>query len=206
MIVSNFVLRFSDRASSLLDIRYSLQITNLEEQAIDFIIECHVSPPEGEPSPVYYVSNFIRASFNSGPTFPISSFRRGNVVLLRYYVGVGARLSSLFELNTEDTFGRLLKGFIVLRVPPIRSDQSRFFPTPQIDHPVRVLLHARREENRWSDLYVRDLEDRFVMRVSTGLHSSSEAMAISTGRAENEITPEGLRMIGLDSIKGFHNP
>lgn len=206
MIVSNFVLRFTDRASSLMDIRYSLQITNLEEQAIDFIIECHVSPPEGEPSPVHYVSNFIRASFNSGLTNPISSFRQGNIVLLRYYVGVGARLSALFDLKTEDTFGRLLKGFIVIRVPPIRSDQGGFFPIPQVYHPVRVLLHARREESRWYDLYARDLEDRLVMRVPTGLHTSSEAMAIATGRAENEITPEGLRMFELDTIKGFRNP
>jgi hypothetical protein len=189
-----------------LHIRYSLQITNLEDQAIDFIIECHVTPPEGEPAPVHYVSNFVRASFNSGPVIPSSSFRQGNVVLLRYYVSVGARLSALFELNTEDSFSRLLKGFIALRVPAIRSDQGRSFPIPQIDHPVRVLLHARREESRWSDLYIRDLDDRYVMRVPTGLHTSSEAVAISTGRAENEITPEGLRMFEVDAVKGFLNP
>ena len=206
MIVSNFVLSLSDRASSLLDVRYSLQISNLEQQAIDFIIESHVSPPEGEPSPVHYVSNSIRARFNSAAAAPISSFRQGNVVLVRHYLGVGARLSALFELRTEDSFGRLLKGFIVLRVPPVRSGQSRSFPLPQIDRPVRVLLHARREEVRWSELYARDLEDRYVVRVPTGLHSSSEAVAISTGRAENEITPEGLRMFELDAIEGFHHP
>ena len=206
MIVSNFILRFSDRAISLLNIRYSLQITNLEDQAIDYFIECHVTPPEGEASPVRYLSNFMRASFNSVPTPPISTFRQGNAVIVRHHVGVAARLSGLFELRTDDTFGRLLKGFIVLRVPSIRSDQGGYLPIPQTDHPVRILLHARREETRWSELYARDLEDRYVMRFPTGLHTSSEAMAISTGRAENEIIPEGLRRFELDAIDGFRNP
>jgi hypothetical protein len=206
MLVSNFVLMFSDRAVSLLDIRYSLQITNLEEQTIDFIVECHVTAPEGEASPVNYLSNFLRASINSAPKAPFSSFRQGNVVVVRHLVGVGARMSALFDLRTVDTFGRLLKGFIALRVPPIRSDERGFYPIPQIGHPVRVLLHARREETRWSELYARDPDDRYVMRFPTGLHTSSEAMAISTGRAENEITPEGLLMFETDVIKFFRNP
>ena len=203
MIVSNFVLSLSDRASSLLDIRYSLQITNLEEQAIDFIIECHVTPPPGQPSPVHYVSNAVRATFNSGAPLPTSSFLGGNVVVLRYFVGVRARMSALFDLQTMDTFSKLLKGFIVLRVPAIRSDQGGFFPIPQIDHPVRVLLHARMEERRWSELYARDLDGNLMMKIPTGLHTSAEAMALATGQAENEIEPEGMRMYELDVISGY---
>jgi hypothetical protein len=113
---------------------------------------------------------------------------------------LGARLSTIFELRVGGTLlpgetqDQALLGHVVLRVPPVRQ-ANHVISTVQGANPVRVLLSASRFDTRdaFNNL-ARNLDGVTQLQLSGNDIFSSQSIPISTGRAENEIEPEGLRV------------
>jgi hypothetical protein len=205
MIVSNFAIASRSERRAVRFTKYALQITNLEDQEIEFAVECHVCSHEGQGLATSYLNDVVRMSIQSEPFK-----RRGNVRAAQGFVRIGAKCSILYELSRE---GRQefrddveIRGFIVLRVPPASTLAERYFRQPQTDHAVKVLLHARREDVR-NDVPRQAINtDGFLSEWFFPLSGvySSEAIAISSGRAENDLKPEGRSVLGVGSIRDLH--
>jgi uncharacterized protein YkwD len=204
MVVSDFEIQRTRDGQAIHDTRYRLQITNLEEQEIEFILESHITPPEGISAPFGYLQAALQDSI-SWASSPHGTLRaEGPVYVLSLPFRIGPQLSATYELNTRTVDDTVLRGFTVLRVPTKRRQGglSRWsLGVAQLDHPVRVLLDASRHEFRDGfSGYVQDLEGRSVYRTTVGDWASARAIAISSGRAENEIPPEEF---SIGSISKF---
>jgi hypothetical protein len=199
MLVSNFSVGYrSTNTSYTEETRYSLQITNLDPAEIRFTLEFHISLPERESHPVAYVSSVLQAD-----GLYLTFARRPTVVAGRGDLTIASKGSVTVTLRKTVRDDRELMGFVILRVPPAHAPGS-FRPGPQADHDVEVLLHARREDRRPSrTVGVVDPQGVIPYRTGIGDNYSSESVAISTGRAANEISPEGRLLFGVGVVQRF---
>jgi hypothetical protein len=184
LLVSNFVL-FKDPEGTMYsdDTRYSLQITNLEDKPVEYLVECYFSHSDRT-----LVQNSVVAS-TSG-----TYRRKGDVIRGSYQLPIPAKESKYFtlRLQPESKAELELLGFLELSLPPLRSSRSLRL-VAQFPHPVKVLLHPRREDRRRNRVTgIVDPQGVIPYHTSQAEDYSSEAIAISTGQAENEIQPTGL--------------
>ena len=197
MIVSNFEIY--KRGVDFWTSDYHLQVTNLADKEIEFLIECHLTAGEELLSTS---TNFTGISVNIDSGWPdkLSFRRRKNVLIGRYSLSVPSHSSSIYHLRRSiDHPGQNPEwfrfiGYIVLRVPPRREELNKFLLKPQQDSPVRVILNATQE------IYRESFTSHNLYRAE-GDSRSIHSIEISTGKSENEIDPEGFGV--LESLRDF---
>ena len=119
-----------------------------------------------------------------------------------------------------------LQGYATLRLPPARSTVRKFFTQPQADGPVRVLLNPETRTIYYTgggrtEIYDDDppfasplgplfggpatIDPPPVKRGFSYLPSRAiertEPLHIASGKAENELEPEGSRLLTTENVK-----
>lgn len=204
MIVSNFCIENTDGHQDLeRRTRYHLQITNLEEATLQILVEFHLSALRKESarvSPAVHISAdppAIAATMRT-TVVPTGDKLRAETRLI-----LPPRTSVVITLESGIYDGQQTKGFVVLRVPAVRhSDLHRW--APQFAHAVKVLLHARREDEFRPGKSTRVHGSPWELFFNAKPKYSSESIALASGRAENEIEPEGrIRLFEVGDVTKF---
>jgi hypothetical protein len=208
-LVSNFTIgKQGDRTT-----KYRLQVTNLEQIPIEFLFEAHVVLGEDDDIGLVADSLSVRGyHFREGvPPEPRSESLgdvRGSVAraTLRAFTRIWLP-SDASGLVSLEYAGSELSGYAALRVPAARL-RGRFELFPQTQGTVRVLLHASHVGYRPPKSgYISDLEGRSIGHQTVGLDDAdAEAIALASGKAENEIEAEGWRLEGVsDFLERLHD-
>ena len=146
--------------------------------------------------------------------------------------GIGAALG----LNARQGTINRLEGYVTLRLPVARSNVRRFLTQPQADAPVRVLLNPETRTIYYtgcgrSEIYEDDppipnplgaifggpqtldpppVKSGFSYLPSRAIERT-EPLHLASGKAENELVPEGTRLIttenvnyAIDALKSDH--
>jgi hypothetical protein len=182
MLVSNFNLgynpTFGDADEPRWTRTYSLQVTNLSGDQIQFEIE-------------YRATNmYFGGTSSSDPvlgSFKEFTNRDWQHDFRGYYCLDGQLLapntSEIFHLGPAIFFQRdwtpYVQGYSILRVPVVRALQSPNDPVPQSTTAIPVLLNAWHEDDRIQTV---DNHDQWSV--------SQCDVPLSSGKAYNEITPE----------------
>jgi hypothetical protein len=215
-LVSNFTIgKVSDRTT-----RYRLQVTNLEQIPIEFLFEAHLALGEDDDIGLVADSLSVRGyHFREGvPPEPRSESLgdvRGSVAraTLRAFtrIWLPPDASGLVSLEYAGGGGGSdapaeLSGYATLRVPAARL-RGRFELFPQSEGNVRVLLHAShvsyRPQKSWG---FTDTEGRVIGHQAGLDDADAEAIALASGKAENEIAAEGWRLEGVsDFLERLHD-
>jgi hypothetical protein len=180
MLVSNFSLGvYYSQSPIKWRAQYTLQITNLAPMTIEFDIECRITR--------YYFGG-VDPKFES-PDESLSSMLGGvwSKDAKGYYqqklLSIGANSSELYRLwpspGAIRQWSPYVDGYVVLRVPVVRSRQPPYGLVPQTKKPVPVLLSATREDESYKYYSTVDL-----------MASAQSSLPLATGKAYNEITPE----------------
>jgi hypothetical protein len=181
MLVSNFSLGFNDyyEFDTGWTAGYRLQITNLADTKIEFDVECRVTQ--------YY---FGGTGPNESVPTSLNSMLRGDWRRdsRGYYqqqaLTIGPNESEQYHLQPWIYEGRrwtpYVDGYVMLRVPVIRSNQPPYGLIPQTSTPVPVLLSAERV-------------DEWIKRQPPPpdlLTRAQSSFPLASGKAYNEIPPE----------------
>ena len=196
---------------------YRLHITNLEDRAFTYTIRYWVTPPNGEPRWAASMNQFFNL-FYSGPfgnpdELSLPVFRRTGSIYVAAYtfkleanhtVSVGITPGSSPPPNIGTN---VMEGYVTLEVPVLRNGQgdSPFRPLPQAGGPVKVLLNpetAMIHADTSGAGYTRNLDGVTTGRVSvTRLNFDTvEPLIVASGKAENEIMPNGIVLLGRDAL------
>lgn len=224
MIVSNFTIASRPDAHIYRETKYMLQITNLDETAIEFSIDCHIAANE---SGTVRIASFnkdmeLSAYLNEvvNMNIPFSIFKnKGNDFVSRASIKIEPLHSFNFILSKkalhikedsrEDYLHDFveLQGFVVLGIPIASRLSANYFNRPQISHDVKVLLNARREDTRQDDykqpVHTNGIVSPWKFPVS-GL-CSAESITLSTGKADNTITPDGAFSLKDTALEDFYS-
>jgi hypothetical protein len=198
MVVSNFEVSVKPSLGNVQhQTSYQLQITNLEDKEIAFLVETHVAKSQDGTPPLDLLSPRLLYNPSTYSALTRAWYGVGPEWIDAQSFTLGARLSTILELSprwllADESKDQTLIGHVVLRVPPIRQ-KERFAVTVQSAGPVHVLLSASRIDKRDTFLnYVRDLDGVTIGKEAGNDIFSSQSIEISTGKAANEIEPEGL--------------
>jgi hypothetical protein len=205
MIVSSFEVSFL-RSNRLIRWRsYRLQITNLEDQEIEYLVECHTDHHSWA-----YAIKGVALDTKVGVDWTFQSlFRRvGAGYLEATKFRLGPKRSTIYEIVTRQTdydttsLTESWKGYVVLRVPPTRVE-GRFLTAPQLSRPARVLLDVSQQDyrERFEGQAFSLKNDEPLMQLPVGDAFSTRSIEITTGKAENEVEAEGLGT--LSKLKKF---
>ena len=204
MIVSNFCIGARVFEKRTRYTGYTLQITNLEAVDLEFLFEVFVTPVAAE-QPVFVPShvpmsdvefNRVKNSVRSNPG-PLHFSIAKNVVHGQVRVPIPAQSSRRVWLDNAGAWEwHSAAGYVGLRLPAGRS-RDRYKLDVQIDQPARVLLHANHESYRpGRRLNISDFHGVVHYYSAMGDDYSAENVTIASGRAENEIPPEGWMFEG----------
>jgi hypothetical protein len=203
MIISNFEVSVgASLGKTNLRTNFQLQITNLEDKEIQFVVETHVAKTQDGKPPLDLLSPRLLYNPSTYSALTAAWHGAGPVWIDSHPFTLGARLSTIFELAprtlfANDSKNQTLIGHVALRVPPVRQ-LARFAVSAQCASPVRVLLSASRIDCRDSFMnYVQDMDGAVVGKSSGNDLFSSQSIELSSGKAENEIQCEGLTINNL---------
>jgi hypothetical protein len=206
VIVSNFTISSRWHLRTPHDTRYELQITNLADKEIEFTVECHTCPPPSHRFHRWYLDETVQVSVSSGLTGSTFFRRYGDVWVMQTGISIGTQCSVLYGLSKNDREIRddeEIRGFVTLRVPPANTSGRGYFRDPQSHRPVKVLLHARRRDSRLGFSVQAHHREGWYSEWSLPFPEwySSEAVTLSTGKAENDIRPEGGFDLARESLR-----
>ena len=175
----------------------------------------------GKASP--FDSAFDGATYTAGVRLRVGARRTGTIAIeppVSFGFGfLGARPPSLTRLE----------GYVTLRLPPARTNTRRFFMQPQADRPVRVLLNPETRTinlaigqrmdiyndeppvqgplaGLWGGIDVANPYDPPPVKRGFALLPSrtterTEPLHLASGKAENELEPEGSRLITAEGLE-----
>ncbi len=214
MLVSNLILGRYVSLPKWRDTWYELQITNLDEIEVEFEIRCSFLRDSGWVDAWRYVEGRF-GDLNTQPTM-ITPFRwNGKCYSGSFNARIRPRVCGLFRLRVfppqkmQHSYDRdyELTGFVELLVPRQRQPGTLLLG-PQVDHNVPVLLNARKNDYRIPDYVL--ASDRPVWtqwdgwqdfgRTLEGDDYSSEGITLASGKAENEIVPQGSLLTQVAEI------
>jgi hypothetical protein len=224
MNVSNFTIASRPDGHINRETRYMLQITNLDETAIEFSINCHIAANDGG---TIWISSFnkgmeLSAYLNEvvNMNIPFSIFKnKGNDFVSSALIKIEPHHCFNFTLSKKALHIKdesreeylhddiALQGFVELSIPMASRLSASYFNRPQTNHDVKVLLNARRDDS-WNDSYKQPLHTNGLVSPwkfpVSGLYSS-ESITLSTGKAENTITPDGAFTLKDTALKDFQS-
>lgn len=141
-----------------------------------------------------------------------------------FLTGLGAAIAGISG-RRQFSFDRL-EGYVTIRVPPIRSQEKRFLTRPQAQGPVRVLLNPETHAiYRVGGGQATNYDDpppyndplsglvtgnstvdpppvqRGFSYLPSRMVERTEPLHLASGKAENELIPEGSRLITADGVK-----
>ena len=199
---------------------YRLHITNLENKTYTYTIRYWVTPPDNSTDWTsalnFFFSVLYFALYGSRAKVVAPSFQSsGNVYVAAMTfaieagqtvsVGTTPPVTGLLPANFAMSF---LEGYVTLEVPVLRGGPNHltFMPAPQASGPLKVLLNP----------------ETTMVHVDTTTHvgwitnadgivtgkipvvplnfDTVEPLIVATGKAENEITPNGLFKLGRDAL------
>jgi hypothetical protein len=195
---------------------YRLHVTNLEDRAFTYLVRFRVTPPSAEPRWASVLNQFfdISAGLYGGFTPAwVQTFRRtGNVYVggITFTVEAGQTVSAVCAANAnlDPPDGvTLLEGYVTIEVPVLRNDNDKamFRAFPQAMGPVKVLLNPETTMTHKGNPMgggVRDMDG--YVRGHVGIppldFDTVEPLIVATGKAENEITPNGNSVLRRDAL------
>jgi hypothetical protein len=179
MLVSNFTLGFNSVATFEIGwtAGYSLQITNLAGTPIDFDIECRITNHYfGGTGP----GDSVASSLNSLLSREFHTDANG--FYHQQTVRIDANRSKHYNLQPwirqDRNWSPYVDGYVIMRVPVVRSERPPYGLVPQGKTPIPVLLSARRIDD-WMERHGPDQAN-----------SSQSSFPLASGKAYNEIPPE----------------
>lgn len=195
---------------------YRLHISNLADQAITFQVKYWVTPPNGEPRWAAVLDRFFTlyaGQYGEGVTNWTQTFvRNGSVyvaamsfiVEARHTVPVG--ITPSLSLPSIENL-HLVEGYVTLEVPVLRDGQGKmsFRPQPQSADPIKVMLNPETTMVHIDTSgagALRDMDGRVTGHVSvTRLDFDSvEPIVPASGKAENEVVPNGIKLLSRDAL------
>lgn len=214
MLVSNFILGRYSSLPQWRDSWYELQITNLDEIEVEFEIRCNFLRDSGWSDAAQYVRGEF-GDLNTDRTLTTPFRWNGKCYSGSFNFRVRPKVCGLFRLRVfppqelQQSYNNRYEvtGFTELFVPR-RRQPGRFQLGPQVDHNVPVLLNARKHDYRIPDYVL--ASDRQVWtqwdgwqefgRTLEGDDYSSEGIALASGKAHNEIVPQGAWQTQVEQI------
>ena len=159
------------------------------------------------------------ATYTAGVRFPVGARKTGRIGIEPPEVFRGFR-----NIGTSQATGLTrLEGYVTLRLPPARTDTRRFVRQPQADRPVRVLVNPETRTLNVSGVQQVDIYDdpppvtfqtfggpltydeppvkRGFTWVPGKIVERTEPLHIGTGKAENELEPEGARSLRVEDVE-----
>lgn len=173
---------------------YFLTISNLDAKDLTFRIEFFISNPN-PPDPDRTLANNADLIFDiAGANTPITLNQSGNLFSGSFRLPAGQTASvqllpkpTLFA-NPEPDFE--VRGYVVLRLPAVRSNISPFITVSQSSAPVRVLLNP--------EIRGTFLPNDFPTLTTGDFDQINYSLALASGQALNELPPEPGRRIRID--------
>jgi len=198
---------------------YRLHITNLEDRAYTYTVRYWVTPPNEEGgwaatlNQLFYIfDSDVYSPAQSG--WPPQFLRSGNVYVAaqtfevepKQTVTAGIMLGTSSRPSSDIKFPSVAEGYVTLEVPVLRSKQdSPFRPFPQAMGPIKVLLnpettmiHTDRQGQGYTST-LQGVTTGFVSRTHLDF-DTVEPLVPASGKAENEITPNGVIPLGRDAL------
>ena len=193
MLVSNFeVIIFPREKRTYQETTYELLITNLEDIDIEFLIEIHTGAYGLRYGSANVADLFIELINGDNVSEP-GIQKRDNEFVRPIYFLLASKITALIKISHP--INVQLRGYITLRVPPVRN-RSHYLITTQQSTPVKVLLAASRQD--FCRSFVEDIIDENRTPVyKTFINSwlSRQCIELASGKALNEIEPEGISLI-----------
>jgi hypothetical protein len=201
MLVSNFEVAATADPQTRSETRYALQVTNLADVAIEFLVRVDVTPPLAHGGGARAARALVGVW--AGATGSSLEFRSTpTTVRGRSRVGIPPHASATFTLRKITQDEEEYRGYVDLSVPLRRPEGRWELPSPQSDAPVPVLLHARRVDWRpQRRVGVRDHDGLVPYYTSTSDDYSSESIALATGAARVELDPGRSPLLESDQVR-----
>ncbi len=214
MLVSNLILGRYTSLPKWRDSWYELQVTNLDDIEVEFEIRCSFLRDSGWADAWRYVRGAF-GDLNTQPTLTTPFRWNGKCYSGSFNALIRPRVCGLFRLRVfppqeqQQGYDRNYEvtGFVELLVPR-RRQPGLFQLGPQVDHNVPVLLNARKIDFRIADYVL--ASDRPVWtqwdgwqdfgRTIEGDDYSSEGIALASGKAANEIVPQGSLLTQVEQL------
>jgi hypothetical protein len=195
---------------------YRLHITNLEDQAFTYTVRYYVTAPNNETGWAARLSQFFRSYVGlheaidsmDAPSFKLV----GSVYVAAVSFGVEPKQTMSVGIYPGDSSPMVeglhfVEGYVTLELPVVRDGRSdmAFRSVPQAPDTVRVLLNPETTMIR-KDMsgggYTRTQDGVVTGRVSIGhlYFDIVEPIVPASGKAENELTPNGLVLLSKDAL------
>jgi hypothetical protein len=187
---------------------YRLHISNLEDRAFTYTVKYWVTPPTNEPRWAAALNLFFTFYDEDSVAFR----RTGGVYMAAMTFVVEAKHTVSVGITPNLNFAgvegfKLLKGYVTLELPVLRNtpDNPYFRSVPQADVPVKVLLNPETTMVHMDTSgrgMTQNMDGVVTGRVSvTRLNFDTvEPLIPASGKAENEVTPNGIHLLSHDAL------
>lgn len=185
---------------------FRLHVTNLEDRQFTYAVKYRVTPPDDRPYWASRLNDGYFAHVGSGTQSPSFS-RDGGVYVSTTTVTIAAHQTRSVGLGPDrttpvDAALVRLEGYVTIELPVLADTQGRaaFRRTPQSSDNVRVLLNPettmmRVDTSGRANYIDQDGYVRGTIPVTRLNFDVVEALALASGKAENSIVPDGIRLL-----------
>jgi hypothetical protein len=190
---------------------FRLHVTNLEDRALTYLVVFCVTPPTPEAlwaSPLTQLLGVAVGGIGSYAPF----HRSGSIYVasVRFPIEPGHTVAvTMFPSGSQDESRRLswLEGYATIELPVLRgeSGERTFFARPQADRPMKVLLNPETtmiHRARPGPGYMLDKEGFVTGRIPVARlnFDTVEPLVPASGKAENELMPNGVQFLSHEAL------
>lgn len=195
---------------------YRLHVSNLEDRAFTFTVRYWMTPPTREPRWAAVLNQFFTlyaGLYGEGVENRVQAFARtGSVYVAAMTFVVEAKHTVPVGITPSLSVPRveglnLLEGYATLEVPVLRNGpgDAPFRAVPQSIDPVKVLLNPETtmvHTDTSGAGALRDMDGVVTGHISvTRLNFDTvESLIPASGKAENEVMPNGIRLLSHDEL------
>jgi hypothetical protein len=183
---------------------FRLTVTNLHDESLRFLVEFHHRPKvqlanvTGEPPAIRYRTVTKALSVHTG-------YRADPDVVTGWSLGLDpseTRDLSVQAVDDHESVSITKAGHVVLRLPTGSALRSGYRLAPQAAMPVPVLVSATRLDYR-SSYQAGIVEPTGIIpyHMSAPDDLATSEVPLSTGKAHNDVDPEGLIVGSIDDIR-----
>jgi hypothetical protein len=209
MNVSTMFVQTTSEAVSAVMRGYRLHVTNLEDRDFTYTASYWVTPPDDKARWAALLNHLfiLRSPGYESPFHRVGSVYVASstfVVAAKHTVSVQFRPGSY--LSNEENIP-VLEGHVTIELPVLKNTQGESFfrSAPQSDRPVKVLLNPETimiHTDIGGSGYTQSMDGIVTGKVSrTPLtFDTVEPIIPASGKAENELTPSGIRLLSREAL------